>query len=420
MKLLNRTVRYYLIYAGGVLLVAIPALFFVIQSIVKEEVDEGLLAHKEQIVKRLNNRSETITYLSTEAIESDLLITDGKTSQIGDSIYSITEYDNISKENIPYRVLTGTILVKNIPYTIKLRHSVLDSRDLIETILLVMAILLLLVIAGLILITRTISKKVWRPFYNTIDKLHHYRVDKEEIPSFEKTPVDEFTDLNNAITALVQRNRQAYHTQKEFTENASHEMQTPLAVFQNKLELLMQTNPLTEEQAELMEDLVNASQRMNRLNKSLLLLTKIENNQFADTEPVSVKEVIEKLMEQYKFQAEKKSISINTDFQGENLLTANKLLLEILVGNLLSNAIRHTYDKGQIQITVKDRQMTIENTATGNSLDAAKLFKRFQKQTTDSNSLGLGLEIAKKIADRYQLTLTYQFADNKHSFLLQF
>ena len=296
----------------------------------------------------------------------------------------------------------------------------LDSRDLIETIVLVMAILLLLVIAGLIIITRRISKKVWKPFYKTVDKLHHYRVDKDEVLSFEKTSVDEFTDLNKTITALVQRNRKAYQSQKEFTENASHEMQTPLAVFQHKLELLMQTNPITPEQAELMEQLDNTSQRMNRLNKSLLLLTKIDNNQFVDTETVSLKSIIEKLLEQYKFQADIKNIVVNFDLEQNKFLTVNKSLLEILVSNLLINAIRYTDPGGRVDIALSGKELIIENTATGNGLDKSRLFQRFQKQAADGSSNGLGLEIAGKIATLYQLVLSYRFENNRHIFSLQY
>lgn len=420
MKLLNRTVRYYLLYAGIVLLVAIPILYFIIQGIVKEDVDESLLAHKEQLVKKINNMPGEVSFTSAEAIESGLSIIPGSTSQMGDSLYSLNEYDSISKENIPYRVLQSTVVVKNSPYTIRLKNSLLDSRDLIETIVLVMAILLLLVIAGLIIITRRISKKVWKPFYKTVDKLHHYRVDKDEVLSFEKTSVDEFTDLNKTITALVQRNRKAYQSQKEFTENASHEMQTPLAVFQHKLELLMQTNPITPEQAELMEQLDNTSQRMNRLNKSLLLLTKIDNNQFVDTETVSLKSIIEKLLEQYKFQADIKNIVVNFDLEQNKFLTVNKSLLEILVSNLLINAIRYTDPGGRVDIALSGKELIIENTATGNGLDKSRLFQRFQKQAADGSSNGLGLEIAGKIATLYQLVLSYRFENNRHIFSLQY
>lgn len=420
MKLLNKTVRYYLIYAGIVLLVAIPVLYFIIQGIVREDVDESLLVHKEQIQKKMNQAEQPVHVGIAEMLEAGLSIQPSLKLTLSDSFYTVNDFDSVSNEYIPYRVLESNILVKNISYTVKLRNSLVDSSDLIETIVMVMTLLLIVISAGHFFITRAISKKVWKPFYITLDKLHKYRVDHDEEPSFEPTSVNEFTELNLTIASLVQRNSQVYHTQKEFTENASHEMQTPLAVLQHKLELLMQTEPLTQEQAELINDLANAGQRMNRLNKSLLLLSKIENNQFADTEPVSVKEITEKLLEQYKFQAEKKGIALNIFFPEDIFIVVNKPLLEILISNLISNAIKFTSIRGKIRVAADHSQFTIENTAEGKSLDTDRLFRRFQKQNSDNKSVGLGLEIANRIALLHKFSLSYRFEGNTHIFIVKY
>ena len=420
MKLLNKSIRSYLIYAAILLAIAIPVLYVVIQQIVAEDVDENLVAEKTGIIQKLekSNNIGSINFL--EDVDQDLTITKAITLLQHDTFYTISVDDKIANEKIPYRVLESTITANGQAYTLQLRKSLLDSKDLIESIVLVMAVLLLLIVAGLIIINRAISKKIWKPFYSTLDKLHQYRVDKNEAMQLDKTTIDEFTDLNNTITALSQRNQKVYQSQKEFTENASHEMQTPLAIFQAKLELLMQTDPLSAEQAVLIEELTNVNQRMNRLNKSLLLLTKIENNQFLDKEPLSVNSMMGKLIEQYKFQAGKKNITIETQYTNDIPIEANKSLIETLLSNLLSNAIRHTIQDGHITIACKNSQLIIENTAKGNSLDTTKLFKRFQRQSSDAGSIGLGLEIVKKITTLYQFTIDYQFADNSHRFLVHF
>ena len=135
----------------------------------------------------------------------------------------------------------------------------------------------------------------------------------------------------------------AYQSQKEFTENASHEMQSPLAVFQSKLELLMQTNPLNEEQASLIADLAGASKRMFRLNKALILLTKIDNDQFLEKESISVRDILQKLIKQYEFQIDNQSIRFSFNDAEDILVEANRTLIEIMLGNLLSNAIGTTF-----------------------------------------------------------------------------
>lgn len=193
-------------------------------------------------------------------------------------------------------------------------------------------------------------------------------------------------------------------------------MQTPIAIFQGKLDLMMQTKPLTQEQYELISDLADVNQKMSKLNKSLLLLTKIENNQFFETENVSVKQILTKLTEQYRFQAEQRNITIHTHFTDDICITANRTLVEIMFGNLLSNSIKHNITNGSVVVNGSNTEVSFTNTGSSIPLDAEKLFQRFQKQTTDDNSIGLGLQISKKIADRYQYLITYTFQLHHHVF----
>lgn len=193
-------------------------------------------------------------------------------------------------------------------------------------------------------------------------------------------------------------------------------MQTPIAIFQGKLDLMMQTKPLTQEQYELISDLADVNQKMSKLNKSLLLLTKIENNQFFETENVSVKQILMKLTEQNRFQAEQRNITIHTHFTDDICITANRTLVEIMFGNLLSNSIKHNITNGSVVVNGSNTEVIFSNTGSSIALDADKLFQRFQKQTTDDNSIGLGLQISKKIADRYQYLITYTFQLHHHVF----
>jgi signal transduction histidine kinase len=250
--------------------------------------------------------------------------------------------------------------------------------------------------------------------------LRSYKVEKHEPLALAKSSVNEFDDLNTSLEELTDRTYQTYVSQKEFTENASHEMQTPLAVFQSKLELLMQTSPLNEEQAQLIADLADATQRMARLNKNLVLLTKIENYQFTEKETVSLNSIVENFIQQYQPQSDQKQITINKDLHNEVKVEANKTLIEILVSNLLGNAIRHNCPNGFIKIALQRDTLTIQNTGKPFSLNGHKLFRRFQKESSDSNSIGLGLEMVKKIASLYQFSVSYDFNDQMHNFIVKF
>ena len=419
MKLLDKSIRLYLLYAALILLIAVPVLYFSIQRIIAEDADESLVAQKEKIISKLNRINDISFLESLQNLDADITLLPAKKPVARkDTLYNIEIYDDISKEVVPYRVLESDLLLKEKLSTIRLQSSLVDSRDLIKSIVKITALLLLLIITGLVLINRVLSKKLWRPFYNSIDKLNGFKIEKDGVLHLEKTNITEFADLNRAITALTKRSQETYQSQKEFTENASHEMQTPLAIFRGKVDLLMQTTPLNREQSELIGDLADINQRMNHLNKSLLLLAKIENNQFTETESMPVRKVLENLAGQYRFQAEQKNITIITEETGEVVVEANKMLLEIMFGNFLSNAIKHNIQNGSVNISIKNNAVTFLNTGSPAPLETSKIFQRFHKQTTDKTSIGLGLQISKKIADYYNYTISYGFYNQQHQFTI--
>lgn len=418
MKLLNYTVRSYITYSIILLLISVPTFYFAIEYIIKRTVDENLINQKNGIQANLALIKNEEELYAWEKMDKDIDITPAK-YPVKDSLFTLP-FSEPGEELADARYLITTVRIINKDYQLTIRTSLVESKDLLESIILVQAVLLTLLLLGLIIINRSISKRMWRPFNDTLTQLKDFDLGKQKSLQLERNRITEFNSLNETVNHITRKNVDIYQSQKEFTENASHEMQTPLAIFQAKLELLMQTNPLSEEQAGFMEELANASQRMNRLNKSLLLLTKIENNQFIDKEIVSIKDMAEKLIEQYKFQADKKNITIQVKYAVHIYVDANKSLIEILLSNLLSNAIRHNIQNGSINIICDKQRMIIQNTAQGKSLETNKLFQRFQKQSPDESSIGLGLEIVKKIADLYRFTVAYQFTDNYHSFTIHF
>lgn len=420
MKLLNKSLNGYIIYSVLVLLVSMPVFYFELTSIVAEDVDEDLVAQKADLVAKMEKVIANKPFEYFEVFEPDIHIKPAISKRIKDSIYTITFFDSIAKENVPHRVLESTVVMNSEWYNITISKSLVDNDNLIFSIVTVQAIILILIILGLLIITRYHSKKLWKPFYATLGKLHEYKIESEKSIELEKTKIDEFADLNTTISNLTNRSHEVYLSQKEFTENASHEMQTPLAILQSKVELLMQTAPLSIEQAELITELSDAGQRMNRLNKTLLLLSKIDNNQFPDSEPVNLNTTVQKLAEQYKNALNQKNISLHTRVTNELAIVASQALIEILFGNLLSNAIRHNVPGGRINIAIGDNLIVISNSGKAQPLDTSKLFQRFQKQSADGNSLGLGLEIAKRICNIYKADISYFYSEMLHSFTVSF
>ncbi|MBX2922062.1 MAG: HAMP domain-containing histidine kinase [Chitinophagaceae bacterium] len=417
MKLLNRSIQSYLLYAVGIFIISVPLFYFVIQQIISNDVDKVLRLQKAEIVKRIERISDRDPFAILDAFGPDIIFNRLQVYRSYDSLYTVQKTNPATQYPVSYRILESNILIRGLPYKIVVQNSLVNSQDLIKSIVLIMALLLGLIIGGLLLINRRLSKKIWHPFNNTLAQLQQFRVDNPEPIRLPRTGIDEFNDLNNAIVTLSENNRRLYALQKEFTENASHEMQTPLAVLQSKLELLMQTNPVTEEQAALIGELSDAAQRMSRLNKTLLLLTKLDNNQFADKEEVNMKEVVEKIIHQYNEAISAKKLQLTLAPLEQVYCNMNKTLAEILVSNLLSNAIRHNIPSGELSVTLRRQALTVKNSGQGKPLDETKIYTRFQKNSADSNSIGLGLGIARKICELNGFTLQYHFQNGLHCFI---
>ncbi|MEO7444866.1 MAG: HAMP domain-containing sensor histidine kinase, partial [Ferruginibacter sp.] len=407
MRLLNKSLRLHLVYAVVVLIIAIPVFYFAIESIVAEDVDENMVTQKKSLLAKLEAQSNATVNFLPEVISTDFEISPIPIFQKKDSLYTINEYDSTSAERLPYRILESNIMIKDRPYSLTLKNSLIDTEDLKERIVLIMGILLLSIIAGFYLINIYISKNTWKPFYSTLEKLHHFRVDKNEPLLLSTSDVTEFSDLNKALTSLALTNQQVYQSQKEFTENASHEIQTPLAILQVKLELLMQTTPLTAEQAALLTDAGQVGQKMSKLNKTLLLLSKIENHQFPETENIPLTTIVTHLLQQYKNAIAEKGLKIHAEEMGDALLIANPVMIEMLISNLLVNAIRHNIKNGLIKISFVNNLFTISNSGKPGALDKSKLFQRFQKQAAMGESLGLGLALAHQICILYGAEISY-------------
>ena len=258
-----------------------------------------------------------------------------------------------------------------------------------------------------------------------LEKLRGFRLDKQRLPELSSSQIEEFQMLNESINELVLKNMEVFTSQKQFIENASHEMQTPLAVIQSRLEALIGRAELTKEQAEIVEGLISSTQRLKKLNKTLLLLSKIENRQFLLTDQVDVNQIIRQSMEYYEEQKSKLNISVTIETEAQLIVQGNTMLTEILIQNLLKNAFLHNTKNGILTIYVGEKQLAISNSGhkkegEDSILDKEKLFNRFYKQSGNSDSWGLGLAIAKKIADTSGWELCYRSDGALHIFEVNF
>lgn len=423
MRLLQVNLRGLLLYSVILLLVSIPVSLFSIQAILAEEVDESIASQADQFITHIKN----FEYL--DDLETDLKVLDKLSNNIhikpsdgrvtDKSYHTLVMYDSIENEEKPYRQLITNVVVKGKPYTLTVQMSLVDNDDLIFAIGLVQITVSVLLVAGLLFLNRSLSKRLWRPFYKTLDQLKAYELDKSESIAIEKSNIYEFDDLNKTVSHLTERNRKVFLNQKEFIENASHEIQTPIAIFQSKLDTLMQSPHLSQADAETIMELESTAQRMARLNKNLLLLSKIDNEQFLVTEPIDVSVIVSSQINILDQMALMENITITSELSPLTI-NANKTLIEVLVSNLLHNAIRYGAKNEPVLVRLNQRCLSISNKGTASKMSIEQMTQRFSKESTHPNSTGLGLAIVKEICDSCNYTLEYSFINSTHSFSITF
>ena len=422
MRLNNKTIRNYLFYSFLIFLLTIPLFYFVVRSVLLHSVDRSLRSQLREIRSNLGEIRSQADLTAWSRLDKDISLS--PTDEVaGDRIYTGYRFNPKHREQEPYREIAGVITVGGKTYRLVISSSLVENEDLLGSILLVQAIVLFVLIGGMLWINQRVSKRLWQPFYIALKNMQQFQVNKQSDLSFLASTTDEFNELNTAMKNLFSRSSEMFLQQKEFTENASHEMQTPLAIFQSKLELLMQTPHLSEEQADLINSLDITNRRLIKLNKSLLLLTKIENNQYQTLEEVEIGALCRRLIQHSLIHAETRDISIENDFPEPIVVNVNIALIEILIGNLLSNAIRYNTDNGKIIVRTEKDALVVENTGAPVALIPGRIFDRFYKQpgpAGSDDSTGLGLAIVKNICTLYRYSVGYSFREGRHVFRVLF
>ncbi len=418
-KLLYKTQKTYLIVAIAMLVIAAPVFYFTSQRLYRDDADETLMLRKEQFMQTQQKKLKLTDLPIWNQYNAEIKIL--KADRIlPDSLYFEEIYDSLDGENQPFRVLRTTVLIEQHPYQLLIRMNLMETEDLFSSIVFLFVSLIGMLTLLLFFVTKKISEKLWQPFQDTLAKIEGFEVDKIKTPEFQHTDIEEFDRLNRSFEKLISKNVQIFRSQKTFIENAAHEMQTPLAVFKAKLDELAQSSGLTETQAEHIEVLEKNISRLTRLHKNLLLLSKLESGQFVEKLELHLNETIAQQLEFFEDQATQKNIQIHFIQLDKAQISANISLIDILIGNLIMNAIRHNHVNGEIIIELSKSQLKIGNTGAMHALDSHKLFNRFAKQSHQSAGHGLGLAIVKTIADQYHWDLFYTFENNRHTFTLHF
>ncbi len=420
-KLLNKPFKAFTLYALFILICSIPIYYLVVDNIWLEEIDEHNKSIKEKIEQKFNSdKIDTNELTKTIQIWNSLNVGSTIISSTPNSIKPDSIYTKLGKiYNDKLRTLSCYIQIKGKPYHLLIQTNTEETIRTLLAITVITSLFFCFLVIGFIYLNKKISLKIWGPFYSMLDKIKLFDLNNNQKLSFQNTDIEEFNVLNNELNKLINKNISVYNQQKTFIENASHELQTPLAVLKSKIDLLLQNKHLTNEQSEIINTISSSISRVSRINKNLLLLSKIENKQFSKNEPVNVVATFNENIEILADHIEDKGLSISVINESNPILSCNKMLLEILITNLLINSIRHNEINGKIIIEVKAQSISISN--SGNvPLDSIAIFQRFVVSSSETTNSGLGLSIVKEICKRYNWQIEYSFSNQLHIFLVKF
>jgi len=416
MKLITKYNRINIIATIIVLLMASICYYFIVRYVLIRQLDNTLRVEEAEIINyiKTNNKLPEATNYRDQRTSFE---------EVAQPV--VRKFDNVKicgqhhhKDHDSYRELSFPVSIDGKNYKASVTKSEEEMEDLVKMIVLITIGIIIFLLLILFITNRVLLRKLWEPFYGTLQSIKQFNFsNRQNIPS-QKTNIDEFKDLEVAVNTMQLRIIKDYETLKNFADNASHEMQTPLAILNSKLDLLIQEPDLTESQTKQLQAMYDAMSRLTNLNKSLLLLTKIENNQFKTTTPLQFDVLLKDKLNQLEDLINAKHLTVTKDLESFTLQMDN-YLADILLNNLLGNAIRHNNENGVINLNLTENHFLISNTGPAFDFDKSHIFDRFKKND-GSDGTGLGLAIVKQICDNYGFTISYSFQNNLHSFEILF
>lgn len=417
MKLINKFTIWYLSITLVVILIGGCIAYYK----VKKEIDQAEIIR----LKNLNDKiavqmqSGDMPYVNTtgrpvEITAIDSTITENQSRIMESSFYNTDTRHNECRLTVQsfYHIGDKNYRISSYNYVTKANEILIGLVDSLVWILLLL--LLLLAISA-----RLVSNAILQPFYKTLKAIQVFGIKKREPIYLSATRTREFNELNSFLGKMTDKVLEDYHSLKEFSENASHELQTPLAIMRSKLELLAESE-ITREQALLIGDMQKGIEKLSRINQSLLLLNKLENHEYQATKDIPFCRITNEVIAGFEELIEIKSLQLTTSVDKHIELTFHPALADILVNNLLSNAIRHNIPNGRIELLLTEKSLLVKNTGNPPQVPTDQLFQRFRKGNQNDDSIGIGLAIVKQICDINQFRVSYHYSDGWHALEVQF
>lgn len=417
MRLITKALLWYFLLASVVFGIGGIITFVLVKEAVEKETDYELNRNLRQIVRAiakgqpidlLENNTVKISPLNQPPVEED-------------RFYSDTLVYHARTERMEnFRKLVALRNVEESPYRIEIIDIYFEQDDIIEVVSKILLRLFLVFSLVFLIGSILIFRGIFHPFEELLTSIDRWNLKSNAPLDLPSTNTKELQKLNKFLKRMTNKARQDYQNLKEFTENASHEMQTPLAIARGKLEILQEDSSLTAEQMQLIQSAQFSLDKLSKLGKALTLLTKIENLEFETTKNTNVSDITQRISLQFEELARLKGLQLHKNIQADVELQIDPLLADIMITNLLKNALQHNIKNGRIEVELDEHQLKVKNTGPKPSAPMHELFERFKKSNGSNGSLGLGLAIVKKIGDVHQMSVTYNFEENLHEVSVRF
>jgi signal transduction histidine kinase len=416
-KLLNQSLLYLCVPLFLVVSLWSVAFYLSMFNEIYDSMDDGLDNSKGLIIHKARTDADVLGRQDFDEANYAIRRLRERPPDLGRDVYQDTLMFMVNEAELePIRMLTTTFEQDGAYYQLRTITSMVEEDDQIENLLWSVVSLYLLLLVSIAVINNLALRRLWTPFYEYLERLKNFRLDADEEPAAMKTRTREFQELQRSADALILHSRAVYRNQKRFNEHAAHELQTPLAIITGKLELLLEEGRLSTADAATVSATLRTAARLIKLNKTLLLLSKIENKQFFDNQPVSINGVVSRVIAELEELIEHRDIDLRYLRQEELTLHMDPHLAYVLVANLLRNAIFHNLPGGRITVELSASRLMVRNTSATGELSEREVFRRFYRHDERRRgSSGLGLAIVQAIARLYGFGLHYAY-DGAHEF----
>jgi signal transduction histidine kinase len=419
MKLQTQTNFYNVIYTGVILVIVGFFLQLTLVKIYYRQIDDSIITERQIIENEIEDVDTIPDYsaIFNHQIEVSLL---SEPVKYKNTFVNLVKFNDRTQTDEPYRQHSFAQNRENgLGYTITILKPMSELRKFKQVVMVSISLTFLLLLIVFLGSGYFVNRRLWRPFYETLDRLNQFNLDAPETLKFTETNINEFRQLNENISSLSKKLKRDYVRMKEFTENLSHEINTMLAIIVSKVELLLQKEDMTEEQVEHFKTIYQVTFNLSHLNNGLLLLAKIDNRYYSETEDVELSGLIMGHLKTFDDFIKQKELKVETRM-AKVTLTMNKSLANILTSNIVVNAIKHNCDKGFITIILNETTLTVENPGDNSQAAQSELIENIQNHYKPVKSLGLGMEIIKRICRIYNYSMSHSNDDGIYRVEIQF